>query len=84
MLMRALRQENSCTWETRLKEKNMWAETYSAGGCVCVCVCVCMLVSQLCPTLQPHGLLPTWLLYPWDSPGKNTDEVVIPFSRGCS
>ena len=23
-------------------------------------------------SLQPHGLLPTKLLCPWDSPGKNT------------
>ena len=27
---------------------------------------------QLCRTLQPHGLQPTRLLHPWDSPGKNT------------
>ena len=23
-------------------------------------------------SLQPHGLQPSRLLYPWDSPGKNT------------
>ena len=27
---------------------------------------------QSCPTLRPHGLQPTRLLRPWDSPGKNT------------
>ena len=27
---------------------------------------------QSCPTLRPHGLQPTRLLCPWDSPGKNT------------
>ena len=27
---------------------------------------------QSCPTLQFHGLYPTRLLYPWDSPGENT------------
>ena len=27
---------------------------------------------QVRPTLQPHGLQPTRLLRPWDSPGKNT------------
>ena len=27
---------------------------------------------QWCPTLRPHGLQPTRLLRPWDSPGKNT------------
>ena len=26
---------------------------------------------QSCPTLPPHGLQPTRLLCPWDSPGKN-------------
>ena len=29
-------------------------------------------VAQLCLTLQPHGLQPTRLLCPWDSPGKST------------
>ena len=31
-----------------------------------------VLVTQSCPTLQPHGLEPTRLLCAWDSPGKNT------------
>ena len=31
-----------------------------------------VLVVQLCSTLWPHGLWPTRLLCPWDSPGKNT------------
>ena len=30
------------------------------------------LVTQLCTVLQYHGLQPTRLLCPWDSPGKNT------------
>ena len=29
-------------------------------------------VAQSCPTMQPHGLQPTRLLYPWDIPGKST------------
>ena len=32
-----------------------------------------VLVPQSCPTLQSHGLQPTRLLSPWDSPGNNTD-----------
>ena len=33
----------------------------------------CVLVAQSCPqSLQPHGLGPTKLLCPWNSPGKNT------------
>ena len=31
--------------------------------------------SVVSKTLQPHGLYPTRLLYPWDSPGKNTGVV---------
>ena len=33
---------------------------------------MCMLFTQLCPTLQPHGLWPSRLLCSWNSPGKNT------------
>ena len=35
--------------------------------------CVCLLShSVVSGSLQPHGLQPTGLLCPWDSPGKNT------------
>ena len=37
--------------------------------CVCVCVCARSVVSN---SLPPHGLQPTRLFCPWDSPGKNT------------
>ena len=36
---------------------------------VVVVVCACSIVSD---SLRPHGLQPTGLLCPWDSPGKNT------------
>ena len=39
---------------------------------VCVCVCVYVSHSVLSDSMQPHGLWPTRLLCPWDSPGKNT------------
>ena len=32
-------------------------------------VCACSVVSN---SLQPHGLLPTRLLCPWNFPGENT------------
>ena len=36
-------------------------------------LCVCAKSLQLCPTLlPPYELWPARLLYPWDSPGKNT------------
>ena len=34
--------------------------------------CLSSPVAQACPTLRPHGLQPTRLLCPWDSPGKST------------
>ena len=51
---------------------------------VCVCVCVCVSHSIMSNSLQPHGLLPTRLLCPWNSPGKNigVEWVAISFSRG--
>ena len=35
-------------------------------------LCVCSVVSVMPDSLWPHGLQPTRLLCPWDSPGKNT------------
>ena len=37
---------------------------------------------QSCPTVRPHGLQPTRLLRPWDSPGENT-EVCCHFLLQC-
>ena len=34
--------------------------------------CACSFASVMSDSLQPHGLQPTRLLCPWDSPGKNT------------
>ena len=39
-----------------------------------------MLVTQSCPTLRPCRLLPTRLLCPRVSPGKNTRVVAMPSS----
>ena len=40
----------------------------TAKSTVFVCVCDSVMPNSL----QPHGLQPTRLLYPWDSPVKNT------------
>ena len=47
--------------------------------CICVCVCVCARAcehllshSVVSDTLQPHGLQPIRLFFPWDFPGKST------------
>ena len=67
----------------------------TASGCDCIrkgykvgrgpraasCVCVCESHSVVVKSLQPHGLWPTMFLCPWDSLGKNTEWVIIPFSR---
>ena len=53
----------------------------SLGWKLCVCVCVCVLVKVMSNSLRPHGLQPTRLLCPWDSPGKNSGVVAIPFSK---
>ena len=33
---------------------------------------ICCVASVVSDSVQPHGLQPTRLLRPWDSPGKNT------------
>ena len=45
-------------------------------------LCCCCLVNKSCLTLWPHGLQPTRLLCPWDSPGKNT-RVFHVFLYSC-
>ena len=40
--------------------------------CVCVCVSVCVRCTVVSDSWQPHGVQPSRLLCPWDSPGKNT------------
>ena len=44
-----------------------YGEEEALGQGVCVCS-----VTQLCPTLRPHGLQPSSLLCPWDFSGRNT------------
>ena len=39
---------------------------------VCLFILQCVSRSVLSESLQPHGLQPARLLYPWNSPGKNT------------
>ena len=65
-------------------------------ACVCVHVCVCgrdggwqlrcMLSCFSCVWLfgTPWIVATSRFLCPWDSPGKNTGVVAIPFSRGSS
>ena len=36
------------------------------------CCCGCQVASVVSNSVRPHGLQPTRLLCPWDSPGKNT------------
>ena len=50
----------------------LFMKTIMGWVCGWVCVWVCVLVTHSCLTLQSHGLWPTYLLCPWDFPGKNT------------
>ena len=42
----------------------------------------CQVASVMSDSVRPHGLQPTRLLHPWDSPGKNT-EVGCHFLLQC-
>ena len=70
-------------WHTGIKRwsNNALLETIE-HYCSCMCVCVCVLVTQLCLTLQPHGLQPTRLLCPRNTPGKKWSILELLFS--CS
>ena len=49
------------------------------NGWLILLFALALLVAQPCPTLRdPHGLWPTKLLCPWDSPGKNTGVWKFP------
>ena len=39
---------------------------------VCILRTACQVASVVSDSVRPHGLQPTRLLHPWDSPGKNT------------
>ena len=59
---------------TQLGYKVRREESCVVHGCIphIQHMCVCVLVTQSCPTLQPHELQPTRILCLWNSPGKNT------------
>ena len=44
--------------------------------------CAALSCSVMSDSLQPHGLQPTRLLCPWDSPGKNTDVGSLSLLQG--
>ena len=53
--------------------------------CVCVCVCVHAQSPVVSNSLQLHGLQPSRLLCPWDSPGKNArDQIHVSWSSCIS
>ena len=47
-----------------------------------MCLCACLVASVVSNSLRPHGLYPTRLLWPWDSPGKNTSVGYLFFLQG--
>ena len=62
-------------WCPQLRKVNFSLFCFSRV-CVCVCVCVCVSHSVMSSSLPPHGLQPAGLLYPLNSPGKNTGEGI--------
>ena len=44
----------------------------------------CLVSSVVSDSVQPHGLQPTRLLCPWNSPGKIVAGLAMPSSRGSS
>ena len=49
-----------------------WAEPWRQVPREYVVCCCCYVTSVVSDSLRPHGLQPTRLLRPWNSPGKNT------------
>ena len=47
-----------------------------------VCMCACSVASVIFKSLQPHGLLLTRFLCPWNSSGKNTGVGCHDFLQG--
>ena len=59
-----------CEQVYRCVQWHRWAFVYVCDSCTCMHVC--LLSGIVVSNLWPHGLQPTRLLCPWDSPGKNT------------
>ena len=72
-------------YKTKASEhKTKWKEMVQKSDRVQQFMCACMLShSVVSNSLQPHRLLPTSLLYPWDFPVNNTG-VGCHVSRGSS
>ena len=56
---------------------------YCKYNCVCTAAAAAKLL-QSCLTQRPHGLQPTRLHHPWDSPGKRTGVGAIAVSGVCT
>ena len=64
--------------------------SFLCGRIICNCIffllviCVCEVASVVSVSLQPHGLQPASLRWPWGAPGKNTGVGCHFFSKGSS
>ena len=68
-----------------LNMSQFWCPSFfHSWGQLCVCVCVCVWMFSHVFSLWPYGLQPTRLLYPSDSPGKNTGVGCIGEGNGSS
>ena len=70
------------SWEAELSTQTL-ALSQSWQCILRVCMPACQVVSVMCDSLcDPHGLYPTRLLCPRNSPGKTLERVAFTFSRG--
>ena len=64
----------------------LYCRWYCVQAHMCVCVCVhahvCVSHSVVSNCLWPHGLQPTRLLCPWNSPGNNSEVGSHSFLQG--
>ena len=70
--------KNSAGYRSEHICKEGWGK---ATGNNCHC---CLVAKSYLTLLQPHGLLPTRLLCPWDFLGMNSGAGCISFSKGSS
>ena len=56
------------TQKAKWPARKHWASFYrDLSRCCC-----CQVTAAASNSVRPHGLQPTWLRRPWDSPGKST------------
>ena len=61
-------------WPLPATQESLSRQTLTQVLILSTHLCVCVSRSVMSTSVGPHGLQPAKLLYPWDSPVKNTRE----------